>query len=280
MKNTYTESVSELFTLGEMDWDEWDDYSEFAFTKEHIPELIRLGMDRHLLVDVADVDDDEMWAPMHAWRILVQMRAMESIAPLTQVLDWSEETETDLISEGLTDALVKFGAPVIESLAAFMNEPGHAIGGYISASEVMSRIGEQQPEHRDRIIQILTSALDENFERNDEDVNGFWIADLLDLDAIESYPAIKKAFVANKVNLRVVGDLEDVEMEFGMRAARETPAPNLTLPLDFMRALRDADEMLPVLLKDEKKRLIEKEKKQKNKRKQEKKSRRKNRKRK
>ena len=46
----------------------WDDYSEFDFAKDHIPELIRLGTDRHLLVDVEDVDEDEMWAPMHAWR--------------------------------------------------------------------------------------------------------------------------------------------------------------------------------------------------------------------
>ena len=47
MINTYTEPVSKLPALGEIDWEEWDDYSEFGFTKEHVPELIRLGTDNN-----------------------------------------------------------------------------------------------------------------------------------------------------------------------------------------------------------------------------------------
>ena len=74
MKPTgYTEPVSQLLSYGETDWDEWDDYTAFGFTSEHIPELIRLATDRHLLVD--DVEEAAMWAPMHAWRILAQMDA-------------------------------------------------------------------------------------------------------------------------------------------------------------------------------------------------------------
>ncbi len=65
---SYTEPVSGLLTYGEADWDEWDDYASYHFTGEHIPELIRLATDRHLLVDEA-VDDASMWAPMHAWRV-------------------------------------------------------------------------------------------------------------------------------------------------------------------------------------------------------------------
>ncbi len=39
MTNTYTEPVSKLLALGETDWIEWDDYSEFGFTQEHIHEV-------------------------------------------------------------------------------------------------------------------------------------------------------------------------------------------------------------------------------------------------
>jgi len=285
MTNTYTEPVSKLLTLGAADWDEWDDYSEFGFSKEHVAELIRLGTDRHLLVDVDDVDGDEMWAPMHAWRILAQLQAAEAIAPLAQVLDWSEESDSDLVNEGLTDALEEFGEPAIEPLTVFINEPGHKESGYISASEVMCHIAEKQPECRERVVANISTALDAHFERNDEDVNGFWLADLLDLKAVESYPIIKKAFEAKKINVRVAGDLEDVEIEFGMREKRDTPAQNLPLPLDFLsrdiaRPIREIDETLPYLGKDELKRHQEKTKKEKNKRKQEKKSRKKNRKRK
>ncbi len=283
--NTYTEPVSKLLTLGETDWSEWDDYSEFGFTKDHIPELIRLGTDRHLLVDDEDMDYDETWAPMHAWRILVQMQAVEAIAPLAQALDWSYESDGDLINEGLTTALEEFGEPAIEPLTKFINEDGHKESGYISASEVMTHIAEKHPEFRERVITSISSALDAHFERNDEDVNGFWLADLLDLKAVESYPIIKKVFQAKKINVRVAGDLEDVEIEFGMREKRDTPAPNLPLPFDFLshdiaRPIREIDETLAYLGKDELKRYQEKTKKEKNKLKQEKKSRKKNRKRK
>lgn len=285
MTNIYTEPVSKLLALGETDWSEWDDYSEFGFTKEHVPELIRLGTDRHLLVDDEDVDYDEMWAPMHAWRILSQMQVVEAIVPLAQVLDWSYESDGDLINEGLTTALEEFGEPVVEPLTKFINEDGHKESGYISASEVMCHIAEKQPECRDRVVASISSALDTHFERNDEDVNGFWLADLLDLKAVESYPLIKKVFDAKKINVRVAGDLEDVEIEFGMREKRDTPAPNLPLPHDIFNSdvaqqMREIDETLSYLSKNELKHYQEKAKKEKNKRKQEKKSRKKNRKRK
>jgi len=142
-----------------------------------------------------------MWAPMHAWRILAQMRAVEAIAPLAQVLDWSEESDSDLINEGLTNVFEEFGEPAIEPLILFINEAGHKESGYISVSEVMSHIAEKQPECRGRVITNISSALDAHFERNDEDVNGFWLADLLDLNAVESYPIIKKVFEAKKINV-------------------------------------------------------------------------------
>ena len=59
----YSKPVSRLLTYGAAGWDEWDDYTEFGFTGQHVPELIRLGTDRHLLVD--DVEGTAMWAPMH-----------------------------------------------------------------------------------------------------------------------------------------------------------------------------------------------------------------------
>lgn len=279
MTNTYKEPVSKLLSLGVADWDEWDDYSEFGFTKEHVPELIRLGTDRHLLVNLDDVDDYELWAPMHAWRILARMRAVEAITPLAQVLDWSEDSDSDLINEGLTDALEEFGEPAIEPLAKLINEAGHRVSGYINASEVMAHVAERHPECRDQVVESISSALDSHFARNDEDVNGFWLADLLDLKAVESYPIIKKVFDAKKINVRVAGDLEDVEIEFGMRTKRDTPPPNLPPPLNFMRSMRDEDEF-QFHYKDELKRRQEKARKEKNKRKQEKNSRKKNRKRK
>ncbi len=243
MKKNYEKPVSELLEFGDADWTEWDDYSAFGFTQEDIPELIRLGTDRALIVGV---DDDELtyaalWAPLHAWRVLAQMQATDAIFPLLDVFDWRGETDSDLISEGLSKVFQKFGQAVIEPLGMFLGEPYHDMWAYISAAEILGRIGIQHPETRDRVVEIITKALDEKFENNHDDVNGFWIADLLDLKAVESYSVIKKAFDAKKVNLRVVGDLEDVELEFGMREKRDTPAPNMPIPPDLLRVMQELD---------------------------------------
>ncbi len=274
MKNNYEKPVSELLEFGEADWREWDDYSIFGFTQEDIPELIRLGKDRELIVGVDDAElgYDTLWAPLHAWRALVQMQATEAIFPLLDVFDWVDDTDSDLVSEGLSDAFQKFGPTVIEPLAMYLQEPHHDRWAYTSIAEILGHIGVQHPETRDRVVEIITSVLDEKYESNHGDVNGFWISDLLDLKAVESYPVIKKAFDAQKVNLRIAGDLEDVELEFGMREKRDTPAPNMPIPPDLMRTFQEMDAAQKTG------RDGEKSKKEKNKQKQAKKSRKRNRK--
>jgi hypothetical protein len=220
----YTEPVSQLLTYGVADWDEWDDYTKFNFTGEHVPELVRMGTDRHLLLD-DDVDDLAMWAPMHAWRVLAQRKAGEAIAPLVQVLALSDQTDGDLISEGLQDVLEEFGPAAISPLAGFLVEAGDTFGGLVGAGETLAHIGKNHPEYRQQIIPIITAALEARHMTNEPDVNGFWIADLLDLNAVESYPVIKKAFEDDKVDPRIAGDLEEVEIEFGLRKERSTPSP-------------------------------------------------------
>jgi hypothetical protein len=238
----YNEPVSRLLTYGLADWDEWDDYTKFGFTAEHIPELIRMGTDRHLLLD-EDVDELEMWAPMHAWRALSQMQAKESLASLVPLLALSDQAEGDLITEGLQDVLQNFGPAAIPPLAGFLVEAGDDSSGLVGASETLSRIGEKYPEYRQQIIHIITAALEARCATNKPDINGFWIADLLDLKAVESYPIIKKAFEEDMVDPRIAGDLEEVEIELGLRQERSTPvsrrglfSPSTTQKLEHLLA--------------------------------------------
>jgi hypothetical protein len=219
----YTEPVSQLLTYGKTDWDEWDDYTAFGFTSEHIPELIRLGTDRHLLFD--DVEEDAMWAPMHAWRVLAQMDAHEAITPLMQVLALEDEADSDLISEGLQDVLERFGPAAIDSLTSFMFEAEDGNDGLIGAGEALASIGRNFPETRDRMVQIISTTLEARYAANDPQINGFWVSDLIDLKAIDSFPTIKKAYEAKAVDPMVCGDLEDVELELGLIKERTTPRP-------------------------------------------------------
>jgi len=274
--NDYPEPVSKLLELGETDWDEWDDYSQWGFTPEHISDLIRLGTDHTLILDLEDHQPAHLWAPLHAWRALAQMEALEAIPPFVELfaLD-SDEINSDLISEGLLEVLVQLGPPAIEPLEKFLNDPDQPSFGYISAAETLALIGQAHPETRARIVLAITSALEQRYQSNEGDVNGFWIADLLDLQAVESYPVIKKAFEENTVDFTIAGDLEDVEIALGLRQERETPVPRRSiLPDDLFRSLVVSG--LPATLNSQQQR--ERAKKEKNKQKQEKKSRKKNRK--
>ena len=79
MKN-YTAPVNALLSYGDprklirQQGQEWPAYvSELSFDKTHIDELITMATDPDL--NSADSESSEVWAPLHAWRTLGQLRA-------------------------------------------------------------------------------------------------------------------------------------------------------------------------------------------------------------
>ncbi len=79
MAYDYQLPVVQLLTLGMEEKNRWDwpDYLEMGFTEKDIPELIRMALDERL--NNADIDSPEVWAPLHAWRTLGQLKAEEEI---------------------------------------------------------------------------------------------------------------------------------------------------------------------------------------------------------
>ena len=75
---------------------------------------------------------------------------------------------------------------------------------------------------RDAAVQILTQEL-EHAEENDPTVNGSFLADLLDLKAVESLPVIRSALERNLIDESVAGDWEEVLHELGQEADPDDP---------------------------------------------------------
>jgi hypothetical protein len=73
------------------------------------------------------------------------------------------------------------------------------------------------------------------FAEDDPTLNGFLIGYLVDLDAREALPTIAAAFGADHVDIGIGGDLEDVEIELGVRNRRETPRKPSPLFKEFRR---------------------------------------------
>ena len=135
----------------------------------------------------------------------------------------------------------------------------------------MQKIAAAHPETRAECLGHLISVL-EKYQENDEGLNGFIIADLVDLQDTEHLDLIEKAFAEDRVDEMIMGDFEDVQIELGLREERSQPRTPLFPP--FGRAISQ-EPRFPAEAKP-----LKEKKKEKDKRKQEKKSRKKNRKRK
>ncbi len=90
----YQPPVERLLTYGESDRitpNEWPDYRELGIGPEHVSELIQMATDEAL--NEADPESPEVWAPLHAWRALGQLHAVEAVEPLLELFDRLEDDD-------------------------------------------------------------------------------------------------------------------------------------------------------------------------------------------
>lgn len=232
MSGNYFDPVAKLLTRGDRGLQRgWMDYRKLGLGPEHIPDLIRMATDAAL--HEADWESPEVWAPIHAWRALGQLRAVAAIVPLMTLL--GEFEENDDIDAELPTVLGMIGSPSVEPLADYLSAPSHSDVARIRAAQCLEAVGKADSNARAACVDALTRAL-RAFDRNTIELNGFLVAYLLDLKAVETIDMIREAFAAERVDLSISGDVEDVEIELGLRARSETPARNWGIPLTATQA--------------------------------------------
>lgn len=234
MTAPYAPPVDQLLAFGEakrQDVEHWNDYRSLGFDVEHVPELIRMAIDPEL--HGADGDSAEVWAPLPAWRTLGQLRAVEALRPLLNLM--AELEHDDWLLEEVPDVGGLIGPQAIPVLSEFLGESERDRYARVAAGHGLERIGTLWPEARDACVAALTTQL-EHFLEDDPTFNGFLVGYLVDLDAKEALPTIGRAFAMDCVDISIGGDLEDVEIELGVRVHRDTP-PKLP---PWMKSMRRA----------------------------------------
>jgi hypothetical protein len=222
----YSPLVKQLITLGDPrqqhESENWRDYAALSFTPAHIPDLLRLMLDEDLRS--ADSDRAEVWAQLHAWRALGQLRAEAAIEPLIDLLpELIDPEDGDDWAQG--DFPVVFGLigpAALPALDRYLSDDSYGIFSRTTASHGLRAIAEQHPASRPECVAAIERVL-ANFENNDPSFNAFLIGDLLDLKAVESVSLIERAFAAQYVDEGVVGDWEDVQIVLGIKTEREHP---------------------------------------------------------
>ncbi|MGI8687739.1 MAG: hypothetical protein ACR2M3_04090 [Thermomicrobiales bacterium] len=248
---------------------DWPDYLQFGIRPEHLPDLLAMITDESL--DNNDPDSPEVWASLHAWRAIGQLRAPEAIEPLVSLLD--ELEDWDYWNEETPYVFGMIGPAALPALATFFHDPSHKMYARVTAGNAIAVIGRMHPETRGEAVAVLAEGL-AAYAENDPSFNALVSTMLLDLEAVEALPTIKQVYDAAAADLAVMGDFEDVEISFGVRAARDTPRPRYN-PLGF-----DLPDLLERVIAEEDRTVRRRtaEKKAKNKKKMADKSRRQNRK--
>lgn len=198
---------------------EWRDYTALGLTAEHVPDLLRMAADDRL--NWADPEDPLVFAPLHAWRTLGQLRAPEAAAPLADLLlryedHWAKET--------IPRALGMIGEPSLEPARALLADEAADTYTRIAAAGALHEVAVAHPELRDRAVALLAERL-RAWPDQDESLNGFLIDYLVELRAVEAAPLMQAAFEAGRADPAIRGDWEDVQIALGLLKQRLTPRP-------------------------------------------------------
>jgi hypothetical protein len=220
--NAWSFPVSQLLQLGEPRGEErqdWRDYAALGLSAAAVPELIRMATDDAL--HDGPQASKLVWAPVHAWRALAQLRAPEAIAPLLTLLERANDSD-DWVMSDLPEALAQIGAPAIEPVANYLADTARGEWARVTAADALGHLGQAHPELRAECVTRVTAQL-ENFAEQSDTLNAFLIAPLWDLRAGEAVSVIERAFASGRVDESVNGDWEDVQIHFGLKTKREHP---------------------------------------------------------
>ena len=217
--NSYASPVNRLLSLGEPRRNESRDYAALGLFADAVPELIRMATDEAL--NDGPQKSKLVWAPVHAWRALGQLRAPEAIAPLLTLFQRADDSD-DWVMSDLPEALALIGAPAIEPIASFLADSTRGEWARVTAADALGHIGQAHPDLRADCVARLAKQL-EKIADQPETVNTFVISALWDLRAVEAMPVIERAFASGRVDESVNGDLEDVQIHFKLKTQREHP---------------------------------------------------------
>jgi hypothetical protein len=221
----YSILVSTLLTYGDCrEIKHWPDYLQHGFREEHIPDLIQMATDPDL--NKGDPNSLKVWAPVHAWRILGQLKAEMAIEPLTSLLRMFDTDDDDFVGEELRKVFGMIGEKAIPVLENYVFNDLNGLFDRIAALNGLERIAANNPQCREQCISIFQRKL-RGYENNNPTLNAFLVTYLVDLEGVEAIDEIRQAYEADRVDLSVLGDFEDVEIRLGFTRYRTKPPVNL-----------------------------------------------------
>ena len=217
--------VNLLFHLGRENLEDKDfSYKELGLTKRNKKQLLSLGSNLHLYYHDFDDKDAglEFYAIVHAWKALSELKVPEARGLFVSLLKYffEENDESDWMASFFQDLIAPFRADMFdESVEIILDEEEHE---WVRSEfiDVLKNMLKNEEVSKDQVSNVFKRLYKES---KNAWVNASAITVCKDENLSEHYQQIKKLYEKKLVDKSLDGDLEDVELAFGMRSERSTP---------------------------------------------------------
>jgi len=232
----YSPAVGRLLGYGEPQrGSEWPDYvGEMGLTEADVPDLTRLLTDERIFS--AASDSREVWANMHAWRAIGQLRAASAAGALLEAAARCDEVGDDWFLAELPKVFTMIGPAALGALEAYVADTSHSEYARVCAIESMREIAKRHSVVQGRCIEALTKRLDVS-SPNGYDANAFLAHALVELGATGAATTIRHAYERGHVDESIFGTWQVIADELGVEAGepkganvRPSPPPGPGAP--------------------------------------------------
>lgn len=198
-----------------------DPIADFGLSQEDVPILmVILNSDKlyhHRKVNYQS-------AVQHAALALSVLQAPVAIPSLINLYFKTQDDYEDLPREFYAKIIASFGKTALEPLfevRELINQ--HKFD--VDINECLVEITQQDETTTATVKAYLASEL-QNFANQDEYYTTTLVGYMADFGMTEQLPLIRQAFEQEAIDPTYMGDMEDIEIAFGVRTERETPKPN------------------------------------------------------
>ncbi len=190
----------------------WPDYvGELGLTEEHVPELIRLALDR----ECQKVPSQwvEVYGQVHGWRSLGQLKSLAAAEPLLTLLG---DEGDDWVTDEIPYVYGMIGAAAIPALASYLGKSSKPSWGRMTTISCLRAIAEANPEAQSDCIAAMVNQLNDA-RRNAPEINGLLIAELVELKAVDTAGAIEQAYATGNVDELMAGTWASIQVDLGLK---------------------------------------------------------------
>ena len=172
--------------------------------------------------------------PVTAWRALADLKteAAAAVEPLIEILCELGDEIDDWALEELPPVLGKIGQPALEPLTHVMRDAGREQITRSTAVRGLRSIADNYPALRDSVVERLIESM-VNADDEALDFNSTLLIELVQLRAVGAAESIERAFAANRIDVGMMGDWEEVRRELGVEGL------GLAMPEDPHNSIED-----------------------------------------